>query len=236
MKLIPTWAKGLFLPSWAMSSYQAETSICRQRSALSKLFFSPVVMYGCESWTVKKAECWKNDAFKLWCWKRLLRVSWTARRSNQSVLKEINLEYSLKELVLKLKLQYFTTWCEEQLIGKDPNSGKDWGQEEKGTTEDEMVAWHLWLKGHEFEQAPGDGGGQGGLACCSPWDRKELNTAEQLNNNKPRHKLVAVKGTALAVTTCVFATCVFDNLRIWLYLSLKRSITVSFYHEILPSH
>ena len=88
-------------------------------------------------------------------WRRLLRVPWTARRSNQSVLKEINLEYSLKELVLKLKLQYFTTWCEEQLIGKDPNSGKDWGQEEKGTTEDEMVAWHLWLKGHEFEQALG---------------------------------------------------------------------------------
>ena len=108
MKLIPKWAKGFFLPSWARSSYQADISICRQRSVLSKLFFfSPVVMYGCESWTVKKAECWKIDAFTLQCWKRLLRVPWTARRSNQSVLKEINLEYSLKELVLKLKLQYF---------------------------------------------------------------------------------------------------------------------------------
>ena len=67
----------------------------------------PVVMYGCESWTIKRAECWRIDAFKLWCWRRLLRVPWTARRSNQSFLKEINTEYSLKGLMLKLKLQYF---------------------------------------------------------------------------------------------------------------------------------
>ena len=67
----------------------------------------PVVMYGCESWTIRKAECWKSDAFELWCWRRLLRVPWTARRSNQSILKEISPEYSLKGLMLKLKLQYF---------------------------------------------------------------------------------------------------------------------------------
>ena len=67
----------------------------------------PVVMYGCESWTIKKAEHWKNDAFELWCWRRLLRVPWTARRSNQSILKEISPEYLLEELMLKLKLQYF---------------------------------------------------------------------------------------------------------------------------------
>ena len=67
----------------------------------------PVVMYGCESWTIKKAECWRIDAFELWCWRRLLRVPWTARRSNQSILKEINPEYSLEELMLRLKLQYF---------------------------------------------------------------------------------------------------------------------------------
>ena len=66
-----------------------------------------VVMYGCESWTVKKAECWRIDVFKLWCWKRLLRVPWTARRSNQSILKEISPEHSLEGLMLKLKLQYF---------------------------------------------------------------------------------------------------------------------------------
>ena len=67
----------------------------------------PVVMYGCESWTIKKAECRRTDAFELWCWRRLLRVPWTARRSNQSILKEINPEYSLEGLMLKLKLQYF---------------------------------------------------------------------------------------------------------------------------------
>ena len=74
---------------------------------LVKAMVFPVVMYGCESWTVKKAECQRTDAFELWCWRRLLRVPWTARRSNQSILKEINLEYSLEGLMLKLKIQYF---------------------------------------------------------------------------------------------------------------------------------
>ena len=74
---------------------------------LVKAMISPVVMYGCESWTIKKAECQRIDAFELWCWRRLLRVLWTARRSNQSILKEISPEYSLEGLMLKLKLQYF---------------------------------------------------------------------------------------------------------------------------------
>ena len=92
---------------------------------LVKAMVFPVVMYGCESWTIKKAEHWRLDAFELWCWRRLVRVPWTARRSNQSVLKEINPEYSLEELVLKLKLQYFghlmgRAW----LIGKDSDTGK----------------------------------------------------------------------------------------------------------------
>ena len=78
------------------------TKVC-----LVKAMFFPVVMYGCESWTIKKTECRRIDAFELWCWRRLLRVPWTARRSNQSILKEINPEYSLEELMLKLKLQYF---------------------------------------------------------------------------------------------------------------------------------
>ena len=77
------------------------------RVRLVKAMVFPVVMYGCESWTIKKAECRKMDAFELWCWRRLLRVSWTARRSNQSILKEISPEYSLEGLMLKLKLQYF---------------------------------------------------------------------------------------------------------------------------------
>ena len=108
----------------------------------------PVVMYGCESWTVKKAERRRIDAFELWCWRRLLRVPWTATRSNQSILKEISPGISLEGMMLKLKLQYFghlMSW----LIGKDSDAGRDWGQEEKGTTEDEMAGCHHWLDGHE---------------------------------------------------------------------------------------
>ena len=117
----------------------------------------PVVMYGCERWTINKAECWRTDVFKLWCWRRLLRVPQTAKISNQSILKEINCEYSLEGLVLKLKLQYFgylIWWA--KLIGKDPDAGKDGGQEEKRVREDEMVGWHHWLTGHEFEQTLGE--------------------------------------------------------------------------------
>ena len=117
-----------------------------------KAMVFPVVMYGCESWT-KKTKCWRIDAFELWCWRRLLRVAWTARRSNQSILKEISPEYSLEGLMLKLKLPIL--WppnAKNWLIGKDPDAGKDWGQEKKGTKEDEMVGWHHWLKGHEFEK------------------------------------------------------------------------------------
>ena len=80
---------------------------------LVKAMVFPEVMYGCENWIIKKAECQRNAAFELWCWRRLLRVPWTARRSNQSILKEISLEYSLEGLMLKLKLQYFGTLCEE---------------------------------------------------------------------------------------------------------------------------
>ena len=110
-----------------------------------------LVMYGCESWTIKKAECQRIDVFELWCWKRLLRVPWTAKRSKQAILKEISLEYSLERLMLKLKLQYLATWCKELTHLKDPDAGKDWGQEEKGMTEDEMVGWHHRLNGQEFE-------------------------------------------------------------------------------------
>ena len=107
---------------------------------LVKAMVFPVVMYGCESWTVKKAECGRIDAFELWCWRRLLRVPWTARRSNQSILKEISPGCSLEELMLKLKLPIlWPPHAKSGLIGKDPDTGRDWGQEEKGTTEDEMA-------------------------------------------------------------------------------------------------
>ena len=102
--------------------------------------------------TIKKAEHRRIDAFDLWCWRRLLRVPWTARNFNQSILKEISPGCSLEGLMLKLKLQYsgppdVKSW----LIGKDPDVGRDWGQEEKGTTEDEMAGWHHWLNGHGLE-------------------------------------------------------------------------------------
>jgi len=122
------------------------TKIC-----LVKAMVFPVVMCGCENWTIKKTESRRIDAFELWCWRRLLIVPWTASRSNQSVLKEISPEYSLEGLMLKLKLQQWPPDAKNWLIWKDPDAGKDWRQEEKGTIKDEMVGWHHWVDGHEFE-------------------------------------------------------------------------------------
>ena len=124
------------------------------------------------------------DAFELWCWRRPLRVPWTARRSNQSVLKEISPGCSLEGLMLKLKLQYFGHLMQSRLIGKASDAGRDWGQEEKGTTEDEMFGWHHRLNGHEFEYTPGVGDGQGGLSCCNSWGCKESDMTEQLNGTE----------------------------------------------------
>ena len=124
-------------------------------------------MYGCESWTVKKAEHQRIDAFEPWCWRRLLRVPWTARRSIQSNLKEI-IEYSLEGLMLKLQLQYFghlSHW-KRPLCWQRLKAGGE------GMTEDEMVGWHHWLSGHEFEKTPEDSEGQGNLACYSLWGCK----------------------------------------------------------------
>ena len=129
-----------------------------------KAMVFPVVMYGCESWTIKKADYWRIDAFELWCWRRLLRASWTARRSNQSIPKEINPGYSLEVLMLKLKLQYFGHLMQRvNSMEKTLMLGK---------TESRRTRHHQ-LNGHESEQAPGDGGGWGSLACCSPWGHKE---------------------------------------------------------------
>ena len=119
---------------------------------LVKAMVFPVVMYGCESWTIKKAEHWRIDAFELWCWRRLFRVPWTARRSNPSILKEISPEHSWEGVMLKLRTPIL--WLPDAknwLTGKDSDAGKDWRQEEKGTTEDKMVEWHHLLDGHEFE-------------------------------------------------------------------------------------
>ena len=205
-------------------------------------------MYGCESWTIKKAECWRIDAFELWCWRRFLRVPWAARRSNQSILKEVSPGCSLEGLMLKLKLQYLghLMWRADSfektlMLGKIEgrrrrgrqriswldgitdsmdvvwvNSGHwwwtgrpgvlrfmglqkvghDWATELNWTDsnikgcygggewqEYEIVGWHHWLNGREFQQAPGDSEGQGSLVCYSPWGCKESDTTEQLNNN-----------------------------------------------------
>ena len=118
----------------------------------------------------------------LWCWRRLLRVPWTARTSNQSILKEINLEYLLEGLNAKAETPIL--WppdAKNWLSRKDLGAGKDWRCEEKGMTEEEMAGWHHWLDEHEFEQALGVGDGQGSLACRRPWGRKELDSTEWLN-------------------------------------------------------
>ena len=147
---------------------------------LVKAMVFPVVMYECESWTINKAKCRRIDAFELWCWRRLLRVPWPTR-SNQSILKEIGPECSLEGLMLKLKLQYFghliqrTNSLENILM-----LGKIEDRRRRGWQRMKMVGWHHQLNGHEFEQALGVGDRQGSLVCYSPWDRKELDTTEQL--------------------------------------------------------
>ena len=140
-----------------------------------KVIVFPVAMYRYENWIIKKAEHQRIDTFKIWFWRRLLRVPCTARRSNQSILKEINPEYSLEGLMLKLKLQYFghlmlraNSLVKTLMLGKIEGRRRGW--------QDEMVGWHHWVNRHEFERALGDGDRQGSLACCSPWGRKESDT------------------------------------------------------------
>ena len=121
------------------------TKVC-----LVKAMVFPVVMYGCESWSVKRAEHRRIDAFELWCWKRLLRIPWTARRSNQSILK-ISPGISLEVMMLKLKLQYFGHLMRRVDSLEKTDAGRDWGQEKKGMTEDEMAGWRHRLDGLESE-------------------------------------------------------------------------------------
>ena len=138
----------------------------------------PVVMYGCESWTVKEAECQRIDAFQLLCWRRLLRVPWTARRSNQSILKEISPEYSFEGLMLKLKLQRFDHQIRRtDSLEKTPMLGKIEGRRRRGQQR------MRWLDGITDSMDMSlskeeDSEGQGSLACCSPWGHKESDMAE----------------------------------------------------------
>ena len=148
---------------------------------LVKAVVFPVVMYGCESWTVRKAERWRIDTFELWCWKRLLRVPSTARNSNQSILKETNPGISLEGMMLKLKFQYFghLMWRADSLEKSLMLGGI--GGRRRRERQDEMAGWHHGLNGHEFEWTLGVGDGQGSLACCNSWGCKESDTTEQLN-------------------------------------------------------
>ena len=153
------------------------TKVC-----LVKAMVFPVVMYGYESWTIKKAECRRIGVFEVWCWGRLLRVPWTARRSNQSIL--VGNQSWIFTGRTDAEAETPVLWppdAKNGLIGKDPYAGKDWWQDEKGPTENEMVGWHYWLNPHEFEQAPGVGDRQGNLACCSPWGHRESDMTEWLN-------------------------------------------------------
>ena len=149
------------------------TQVCIVRAVVF-----PVVMYGCESWTIKKAEHRRIDAFELWCWRRLLKSPLDCKEikpvypiGNQSWIFIGRTDAEAETPIL------WPLDVKNWLIGKDPDAGKDWRQEEKGTTEDEMVEWHHWLNGHDFEQGPRAGDGQGNLACCSSWDCRD----EQLN-------------------------------------------------------
>ena len=143
------------------------------KAHLVKAMVFPVVMYGCKSWTIKKAKDWRIDAFELWCWRRLLRVPWTARRSNQSFLKEIHLGYTLERLMLKMKLLYFGHLMHradslETILILGKFEGRRWRGWQRMKWLDGITDW----TDMRFEQAPGVGEGQGSLACCSPWGLK----------------------------------------------------------------
>ena len=143
--------------------------------SLVKAMVFPVVMYGCESWTVKKAECRRIDAFELWCWRRLLRVPWTARRSPVHCKGDESWVFTGRTDAEAETPILWPPDVKSWLIWKDPDAGKDWGQE-KRTTEDEMDGWHHQHNGHGFGWTLGVGDGQGGLACCGSWGCKESDT------------------------------------------------------------
>ena len=137
---------------------------------LVKAMVFPAAMYGCESWIIKKAERWRVSAFELWCWRTLespldsKEIQPVHPKGNQSWI-----------FIGRTDAEVPILWspdAKSQLIGKDPDAGIDLRQREKGTIEDEMVGWHHWLNGHDFEQALGVGDGQRSLACCSPWGRR----------------------------------------------------------------
>ena len=148
---------------------------------LVKAMVFPVVVYGCESWTIKKAERRRIDAFELSCWRRLegplycKEIQPVHPKGNQTWIFIGRTDVEAETPLL------WPPDVKSWLIWKDPDAGKDWGWEEKGMTEDEMAGWHHWLNGHGFRWTPGVGDGQGGQVCCGPWGSKESDTTERLN-------------------------------------------------------
>ena len=148
-----------------------------------KAMIFPVVMYGCDSWTIKKAECQWIHTFRTVVLKKTLESPLDCKE-----IQPVNPKGNQPWIFIgRTDVEVPIFWppdVKSQIIGKDPDAGKDWRQEEKGTTEDEMVGFHHRLTGREFEQALGDSEGQGRLACCSPWSHKESDTTEWLNSSK----------------------------------------------------
>ena len=145
---------------------------------LVKAMVFPVIMYGSESWTIRKVEHWRIDAFELWCWRRLLackEIQPVHPKGDQSWVFIGGTDVEVETPIL------WPPDVKSWLIREDPDAGKDWRQKEKGMTEDEMVGWYHQLNGHEFEQALGDDEWQGSLACCSPWSHRESDTTKRLN-------------------------------------------------------
>jgi len=178
------------LPPWKESYDQPRQHIKKQRHyfankiCLVKAMVFPIVMFGCGSWTIKKAECQRIDAFELWCWRRLespldcKEIQPVHSKGDQSWVFIGGTDTEAETLIL------WPLHVKSWLIWKEPDAGRDWGQKEKGTTEDEMAGWHHRLDGHEFEWTPGVSDGQGGLACCDSWGHKESDMTERLNWTK----------------------------------------------------
>ena len=152
---------------------------------LVKAMVLPVVMYGCESWTIKKAEYWRIDAFELWCWRRLENP--LDCKESQPVHPKGDQSWVFiggSLVTTDVEAETPILWppdAKSWLIWKHREAGKDWGQEEKGTTKDKLVGWHHWLNGYGFGWTLGIGDGQGSLVCCNSWGHKESDTTELLN-------------------------------------------------------
>ena len=196
-------------------------------------------MCGCESWAVKKADSWRIDVFELWCWRRLLRVPWTARRSNQLILKEINPEHiGRTDAEAEAPILWpLATWYEEPFFGKDLDAGKDWGQEE-WVTGNEVVGWHHWLNGQEFEQTQGYIKGQGSLVCHSSWGSRrvgcDLVTEQQQQNHWQQQMLARTRATGTLIH-CWWECKMVQSLWKSLAISYKTKHTITTRAKIMNS-